>query len=83
MCKNHFKYRVYLDNIKYYTLDIPKPEKPYIVLEATGKTVEFSKIFLFVSFHKKTVMPIGRSKTVDINLTDITISRHHATIFYD
>ena len=32
MCKAHFKYRIYLDNKKFYTVEIPKPEKPYIVL---------------------------------------------------
>ena len=38
ICKVHFKYRVFLDNVKYYTLEIPKPVKPYLVLEAVGKT---------------------------------------------
>ena len=32
MCKTHYKYRIYLDNQKFYRVDIPKPEKPYIVL---------------------------------------------------
>ena len=32
MCKTYYKYRIYLDNQKFYTVDIPKPEKPYIVL---------------------------------------------------
>jgi len=32
MCQTHYKYRIYLDNQKFYTVDIPKPEKPYIVV---------------------------------------------------
>jgi hypothetical protein len=32
MCKSHYKYRIYLDNKKYYTVEIPKPGKPYVVL---------------------------------------------------
>ena len=32
MCKTPFKYRIYMDNKKFYTVDIPKPPKPYIIL---------------------------------------------------
>lgn len=32
MCKTAFKYRIYMDNKKFYTVDIPKPPKPYIIL---------------------------------------------------
>ncbi len=31
MCQESYKYRIYLDNKKFYTVEIPKPEKPYIV----------------------------------------------------
>jgi hypothetical protein len=51
MCKEPFRYRIYLDNKKYYTVEIPKPDKPYIVLEVMKRSNDKSnsKIYHFVS----------------------------------
>jgi hypothetical protein len=32
LCMAHFMYKIYLDNKKYYTVEIPRPPKPYLVL---------------------------------------------------
>jgi hypothetical protein len=37
MCQTIYRYRIYLDNKKFYTVEIPKPDKPYIVLEVLKK----------------------------------------------
>ena len=84
MCKTHYKYRIYLDNKKFYTVEIPKPEKPYIVLEVIKKSAEYSKIFHFITFGQTSRLSIGRKKDIDIKISDdISISRHHANISYD
>jgi predicted component of type VI protein secretion system len=84
MCKTHYKYCIYLDNKKFYTVEIPKPEKPYIVLEAMKKSAEYSKILHFVTFHETSQVSVGRKKEIDIKISDdISISRHHANITYD
>ena len=84
MCKSHYKYRIYLDNRKYYTVEIPKPCRPYIVLEVMKRSVEFSKIFHFVSLAETSKVSIGRKKEIDVKISDdISVSRHHANIIYD
>lgn len=84
MCKTHYKYRIYLDNQKFYTVDIPKPEKPYIVLEIMKKkNKEEGKIFKFITFKNKTQINIGRKKDVDVRISeDISVSRIHAILRY-
>lgn len=84
MCKAHYKYRIYLDNQKFYTVDIPKPEKPYIVLEIMKKkNKDEGKIFKFITFKHKNRINIGRKKDVDVKISeDISVSRIHATLKY-
>lgn len=84
MCKAHYKYRIYLDNQKFYTVDIPKPEKPYIVLEIMKKkNKDEGKIFKFITFKQKNRINIGRKKDVDVKVSeDISVSRIHATLKY-
>ena len=84
MCKAHYKYRIYLDNQKFYTVDIPKPEKPYIVLEIMKKkSTNEGKIFKFITFKQKNTINIGRKKDVDVKISeDISVSRIHATLKY-
>lgn len=84
MCKAHYKYRIYLDNQKFYTVDIPKPEKPYIVLEIMKKkSKDEGKIFKFITFKQKNRINIGRKKDVDVKISDdISVSRIHATLKY-
>ena len=84
MCKTHYKYRIYLDNKKHYTVEIPKPQKPYIVFEVMKKNAEYSKIFHFVSLAETSKVSIGRKKDIDIKISDdVSVSRHHANLIYD
>lgn len=84
MCKSLYKYRIYLDNKKFYTVDIPKPEKPYLVLEIMKKKKkEEGRIFKFITFKQKNIIQIGRKKDVDVKVSeDISVSRIHATLRY-
>jgi hypothetical protein len=81
MCQTHFKYSIHLDGKRYYTVDIPQPKKPYVVLEVMKKTVEYSKILHFVSFAEKESATVGRKHSNDVPLVnDVTVSRHHASL---
>ena len=62
MCKTKYRYRIYLDNKKFYTVEIPKPKKPYIVLEVMKKSTDFAKLFHFVSLAETSKVSIGRKK---------------------
>lgn len=87
MCHAKYSYRIYLDNRKFYTIEIPRPDKPYIVLELMRKQndkSESGKIYHFVSLSKQNQVSLGRRKDVDVRISeDISVSRHHATISYD
>ncbi len=82
MCKAPFRYRIYMDNKKFYTVDIPKPPKPYIIFELMRKqSSSKGKIFHFVSFAEKKKINLGRRKDIDVKISDdISISRIHASI---
>lgn len=70
-----------MDNKKFYTVDIPKPAKPYIILQLMKKSSANGKIFHFVSFAQKNKIMVGRRKDIDVRISDdISISRAHATI---
>lgn len=85
MCKAPFKYRIYLDGKKFYTVDIPKPPKPYIIIELMRKSNSTKgKIFHFITFADKETIMLGRRKDIDVRISeDISISRVHASIEYD
>jgi pSer/pThr/pTyr-binding forkhead associated (FHA) protein len=74
-----------MDNKKFYTVEIPKPPKPYIVIELMRKnTSTKGKVFHFISFGEKKKVSLGRRKDVDVRIADdISISRVHASIEYD
>jgi len=82
MCKAGFRYRIFLDNKKFYTVDIPKPPKPYITVELMKRnSAGNGKIFHFISFASKTKIMLGRRKDIDVRISeDISISRAHACI---
>ena len=82
MCKAPFRYRIYMDNKKFYTVDIPKPPKPYIVVELMRKNNSTKgKVFHFISFAEKHKVNLGRRKDIDVRVSeDISISRAHASI---
>lgn len=33
LCRTSYMHQIYLDGLKFYTVDIPVPERPYIVIE--------------------------------------------------
>jgi hypothetical protein len=70
MCKSPYRYRIYLDNRKYYTVEIPKPSRPYVVLEVVRRSAENCKIFHFVSLAENSKVSIGRRKDIDVKISD-------------
>ena len=73
-----------MDGKKFYTVDIPKPPKPYIIVELMRKSQSHKgKVFHFISFAEKKKVNLGRRKDIDVRISeDISISRAHASIEY-
>ena len=66
-----------------YTVEIPKPPKPYIVLEVVKKSDNNNKgkLFHFVTLAEKSKVNLGRRKDIDVRVSeDISVSRSHASI---
>ena len=84
LCTSHFTYKIYIDSKKYYTVDIPRPEKPYLVLEVLSKGNNDNKMYNLISFAVKKQLRLGRKHDTDIRISeDISVSRNHALITYD
>lgn len=71
-----------MDNKKFYTVEIPKPPKPYLVLEVVKKNNNMKgKVFHFVTLAEKSRVSLGRRKDIDVRISDdISVSRNHASI---
>lgn len=85
LCHKALPFKVYLDGKRYFTVNIPKPKKPYIVLNPIFKEKEGSKakIYFLVSFAEQKEMVIGRKSDSDILISeDSTVSRHHSKIVF-
>jgi hypothetical protein len=84
LCMTHFLYKIYLDNKKHYTVEIPRPPKPYLVMEVLHKDKNKKKIYSLVSFADKKKLNLGRKHDTDVRISeDISVSRHHSSIRFD
>lgn len=65
-------------------MEIPRPPKPYLVLEVLNKDKNKKKIYSLVSFAEKRKLNLGRKHDTDVRISeDISVSRHHSSIRYD
>lgn len=64
-------------------MNIPRPKKPYIVLNPVSKNNK-AKIYYLISFADKNKLSIGRKKEADIVMDECSsISRFHSFIEYE
>lgn len=61
-----------------------KPKRPYIVLESMTDIKESKQRLLYVIFprHTSQLLRVGRGNDCEIKISDISISRMHAEIFF-
>ena len=75
-----------MDGKRYFTVNIPKPKKPYLVLNPIyrEKTSSKGKVYFLVSFAEQQAMVVGRKSDSDILISDeSTVSRHHCRFLYE
>jgi hypothetical protein len=59
-----------MDNRKFYTVEIPKPPKPYLVIELIYKnSTSKGSMFHFISFAEKKKISLGRKKDIDVRVS--------------
>ena len=83
LCSTPLPFKIYLDGKKYFTVKIPRPKKPYIVLNPVLKDQGKVKVYFLISFANKTTMTMGRKKDTDIKVSDdASVSRYHTIFTY-
>ena len=81
LCNESLPFKIYLDGQKNFIVNIPRPKKPYLVLNPIDKSTGNTKLYYLVPFFDKKNLIIGRKKDSDIVLDlDSSISRHHTKI---
>ena len=69
-----------MDEQKHFTVNIPRPQKPYLVLNPVSKNTK-AKLYYLISFADKKKLTIGRKKEADIMMDECSsISRFHSFI---
>ena len=82
LCKSIYPNVVKINGKNYDTVEIPRPPAPYITLEILGRDKNVSKGIHVISLAQKAEIKMGRGNDSDVRITDISVSRFHATIKY-
>lgn len=61
-------------------MTVEYPESNYLILENIDGHKEEVKSIIVVDFSSTKNVKVGRARTSDIRIDDITVSRHHASI---
>ncbi|EGR31131.1 hypothetical protein IMG5_117240 [Ichthyophthirius multifiliis] len=83
LCKQPFPNMVKVKNIIYDTVEIPKPNAPYITLEILSKDKNICKGIHVISLDQRQNIKLGRGNDSDIRISDISVSRRHAQLSYN
>ena len=79
-----------MNGIKYDTIQIEKPNNPYIILEILSRDKNVCRGIQIINAKDKGTIKIvniflnlkGRGSDTDMRITDISVSRYHAFITY-
>lgn len=80
LCKKPLNEKVRLKGQIIDLIDIQKPEKNYMVLEAINKEKAENKYLYIIHMKDKQIIKIGRANDSDVRITDISVSRNHANL---
>ncbi len=80
ICKTFFPEQVRYRDMLYSLFEISKPETNYIMLESLSREKRENKYLYIISMQEKPIIRLGRSNESDVRMTDISVSRNHATI---
>lgn len=63
-------------------VELPKTQPPFIVLERDSNRPEFKGVHV-ISLSEKKMLKLGRGHESDVRFADVSISRWHATVYFD
>ena len=82
VCKHPLPNKLKVDGHPVDTIDITRPDCPYIIFDCKSHKKGEMGLFL-VHFFNEEVIKIGRGHGNDIRVSDISLSRHHASLLMD
>lgn len=80
ICKSLIPENIKIKNKVYTIIDLNRPETSYLVLEGLIKETPDTKSIFVISLKNTKPVKIGRASNADLRLSDISVSRNHATI---
>ncbi|CAG9326895.1 unnamed protein product [Blepharisma stoltei] len=83
LCKQPFPTKVKSGRKTYEIFIAEGITTPYIVLEAMNKDHNSHRYLYLVSFMNKCIAVLGRGHDSDVRISDISVSRSHASIKYE
>lgn len=84
ICKSLIPENIKLKNKVYTIIDLNRPDSNYIIIEGLVKETPDVKSIFVINLNSGRPIKIGRSSEADLRLSDISVSRSHATIsLYD
>ena len=84
ICKSLIPENIKVKNKVYTIIDLNRPDGNYIIIEGLVKETPDVKSIFVINLNSGRPIKIGRSSEADLRLSDISVSRSHATLsLYD
>jgi hypothetical protein len=83
LCKMPFPNSLVMNGNVIELIDIPKPPCQYIILETLKRDKNSNRGLHVLSLYNKNTLKIGRGHDSDFRISDISVSRFHATVKYN
>lgn len=80
ICKASVPERMKYKSSTLTLIEFPKPESSYIMLESISREKKEMKFVYIIHLKDKKEILLGRSNEADVRMTDISVSRSHASI---
>jgi len=80
LCKMKYPDKLCVKGVNYDLLGFEKPDSNYIILESLSKDRSNLRTIHVITMQNKNNIRLGRGHDSDIRITDISVSRNHATI---
>ncbi len=82
LCKRPFPNSLMKEGKVIELIDIPKPPCQYVILESLKRETGATKGLHVLSLYNKSSLKLGRGHDCDFRISDISVSRFHATLRY-
>jgi hypothetical protein len=80
LCKTNFPSYLNFNGRQYDTVEIPKPEPPYILMDILSREKNVSRGIHIINMSGTQEIKMGRGSDSDVRIQDISVSRSHAQI---